>query len=142
MRMLLALAVLLGACASPRRATVGPEQTAVSAAPSEDRQLMPERGPPSHAVVLARRLAGVDLGTLTANWPRRPGLPKPEKGYEAVFAGEDLACDGWRYEILVDLERPRVVWVRTVGTIAGIREYRGPAEIVDDSGPLVFRVGE
>jgi hypothetical protein len=102
----------------------------------------PESSP---AARLVKRLAATDLGKLTADWPRRPQLPKPERGYDAAFDGGDLAvCDGWRYDILVDLERPEVFWVRATGTIAGIREYRGPAEVVeiDDAGPLMIRVGD
>jgi len=137
MRMLVATVAFLGACAGP---PVAPEPAA--GVPSGTRAILSEPAPLGHAASLVKRLEGIDLGTLTADWPRRSDLPKPERGYDAAFAGEDLACDGWRYDILVDLECPRAVWVRAIGTIVGIREYRGPAEIVDDSGPLVFRVGE
>ncbi len=139
MRVLLAAAAFLGACAGPRVAPVAPEPAA-AVAPPETREILPEPEPHQYAASLVKRLEGVDLGKLTEDWPRRSELPKSEEGYDAAFAGEDLACDGWRYEILVDAECPRIVWVRTTGTIAGIREYRGPAEIVDDSGCLVLRV--
>ncbi|MCK6461224.1 MAG: hypothetical protein L6Q95_15180, partial [Planctomycetes bacterium] len=76
-------------------------------------------------------------------WPVRDALPRPERCYEAAFLREDVASDGWSYELLVDVDNPRLLWVRRTGTIVGgIVSYLGPAWIVDDSGPLVLRVGE
>jgi hypothetical protein len=51
----------------------------------------------------------------------------PPGRYEWAPVGADLACDGWRYDVVVDPARPEVFWVCATGTIAGIREYRGPA---------------
>lgn len=126
MRTLVVAAALLGACAGPPK---GPDA--------------PEPAPPTYAAALAQRLRGIDLGTLTADWPRRSELPKPEKSYDAAFAGADVAlCDGWWCDILLDRDDPQVLWVRATGSVRGIREYRGPARVLDDSGPLVLQVGE
>lgn len=143
MRGVVLAATLVAACAAPREATVAPTSADVSAAPrSGTPEILPRPTSPPHAARLADRLQGISAGKLTEGWPRCDHLPKPEACYDAAFVGEDLASDGWRYDVLVDLECPRIVWVRTTGTIAGIREYRGPAEIVDESGPVVFRVGQ
>ena len=79
-----------------------------------------------------------------AGWPVREALPRPVERYDARFLWEDHASDGWSYDLLVDAESPRVLWVRRTGTIVGgIVSFLGPAEIVDDAGPtLVLRVGE
>lgn len=131
MRSLVALALLLGACAQPRAASVEP---AAAAAPTP----APPQ-PQSYVARLADRFRRERVNFL--GWP--VATPPPGKAYDAAPLGADLACDGWSYELLVDPENPRVVWVRRTGTIVGgIVSYLGPAEVVDDSGPsLVLRVG-
>jgi hypothetical protein len=127
----LALAALLAACAAPPPTASVEPAAAPPAAPAPSRYV--ER--------LAERFRRkrVSLG----GWPVRDALPRPEGCYDVAFLREDGASDGWSYDLLVDLENPRVVWVRRTGTIVGdVRDYLGPAEIVDDSGPLVLRVGE
>lgn len=106
----------------------------MAATPSAD------QAPSPYAARLAKRFRGE--GVSLKGWPVQRDLPKPEKCYVIAFLWEDGACDGWWYDLLVDLKTPRVVWVRRTGTIVGIREYLGPAEIVDDSGPLALRIGE
>jgi hypothetical protein len=131
-RALGAAAILLGACASPP-AVPGPEPAAAAA--EEPRPLEPTGrcaycvAAPAHVVELAERLRALGPERLTAGWPRRSALPKDERRYLAAHVCEDLASDGWHYDVLVDSERPTVLWVRTTGTIAGIREYRGPADV-------------
>ena len=133
MRASVACVVVLAACASP-----APEPEAASVAPAETRA-----PPASPFAALAKRLEGVDLEGLTAGWQRRDALPRPEGGYAVVLSSECPGmCDGWTYDVLVDIESPRTVWVRTSGTIAGIVEYRGPAELLGDEGPLAFRAGD
>ncbi|MFI5402469.1 MAG: hypothetical protein ACHQ1G_05995 [Planctomycetota bacterium] len=127
----LALAALLAACAAPPppTASVGPAASPSAPAPSSYLERLAERF----------RREKVSLGA----WPVRGALPRPERCYDVAFLWEDHASDGWSYDLLVDPENPRVVWVRRTGTIVGnVRDYLGPAEIVDDSGPLVFRVRE
>jgi len=133
MRALVAAVALLGACA----ASSPPEPAAVAAAPAvEAREL-----PPSPYVALAKRFDGIDLEGLTTSWPRRDALPKAVGCYAVAMSESNPAvCDGWCYDVLVDIEEPRIIWVRATGTIAGIIEYRGPAEVVGDSGPLEVRV--
>jgi hypothetical protein len=127
------LIALLGACAAPEAASVEPARAAAG----------PVAPPPpaSYVARLAERFRRERVGV--AGWPVRDALPRPETCYDAAFLWEDHAADGWSYEILVDAQNPRVLWVRRKGTIVGgIVSYLGPAEIVDDSGPLVLRVGE
>jgi len=123
-----ALAALLAACAAPQMASV---DAVVAPAPRASRYV-------DH---LAQRFRDerVSLG----GWPVRASLPRSEACYDAAFLLEDGACDGWSYDLLVDVESPRIVWVRRTGTIVGdVRDYLGPAEILDDSGLLTFRAGE
>jgi hypothetical protein len=131
----LALAALLAACASqaPPAASVEPAPAAASPAP---------RPRPARPVDrLAERFRAEHVNV--SGWPVREALPRPEACYDAAFLWEDRASDGWSYELLVDAENPRTLWVRRTGTIiGGIVSYLGPADIVDDSGPLVLRVGE
>jgi hypothetical protein len=127
------LIAFLGACAAPEAASVEPAPAAAQPAPPAP--------PPSYVARLAERFRRERVGV--AGWPVRDALPGPETCYDAAFLWEDRAADGWSYEILVDAQNPRVLWVRRTGTIVGgIVSYLGPAEIVDDSGPLVLRVGE
>lgn len=131
----LALAALLAACASPppQAASVEPAPAAAQPAP---------RPRPSRPVDgLAERFRREHVQV--SGWPVREALPRPEKCYDAAFLWEDHASDGWSYELLVDVDNPRLLWVRRTGTIVGgIVSYLGPAWVVDDSGPLVLRVGE
>jgi hypothetical protein len=126
-----ALVTFLAGCATER----------ASVAPSAAAGVAP--GPaPTRAALLARRFRSIDVGALTADWPKRPDLPKPEAGYEEAAVGASLApSDGWWCDLLVDRDDPKVLWVRATGTIVGIREYRGPATIVDETGPLVLDPG-
>ncbi len=129
------VAALLVACASqpPPAASVEPAPAAGG----------PFRAPapPSCVAGLAERFRRERVAV--EGWPVRAALPRPERCYEAAFLREDHASDGWSYELLVDVDNPRLLWVRRTGTIVGgIVSYLGPAWIVDDSGPLVLRVGE
>lgn len=135
MRVLPAALVLLGACAAPG----APEPSAVASVPPPA-----TREPaPSPFADLAARFQGVDLQGLTTGWPRRAALPKPEAFYGVALSQVNPAvCDGWSYDVLVDLSNTRIVWVRATGTIAGTVEYRGPAEVVGDLGPLELRIAE
>jgi hypothetical protein len=142
-RVLPAVAVLLAACAAPRTKSVEPAPVAASPSPPPPSPTPPSPPPQSvsHVARLAWRFR--DEGVRLAGWPVRDELPRPERCYEAAFLWADLACDGWSYDLLVDVDNPRVLWVRRTGTIVGgIVSYLGPAEIVDDAGPLVLRVGE
>ncbi len=136
------IAALLAACATPPADE--PKPAAVARVPSRDDRVIlpePEEGRPLRAFRLAGRLRETGLGE--AKWPRRWDLPKPEACYDAAWLwGQGACCDDCVSEVLVDLENPRVFWIRCTGTIAGVRWYLGPAEILDDAGPLTFRVGE
>jgi hypothetical protein len=130
----LALAALLAACASPPPPVAAVEPAPAAAQPPRPRPVRPVDG-------LAERFRRERVNV--AGWPVREALPRPEKCYDAAFLWEDHASDGWSYELLVDVDNPRLLWVRRTGTIVGgIVSYLGPAWILDDTGPLVLRVGE
>lgn len=101
----------------------------MAATPSAD------QAPSPYAARLAKRFRGE--GVSLKGWPVQRDLPKPEKCYDIAFLWEDGACDGsWT-------SRPRgSSGCAGPARIVGIREYLGPAEIVDDSGPLALRIGE
>jgi hypothetical protein len=130
----LVVGLLLAACAAPEAASV--EAIAAAAPPSS-----PSSPPRSRAAGLAERFRCERVAV--AGWPVRGALPRTERCYEVAFLWADVASDGWSYELLVDADNPRLLWVRRTGTIVGgIVSYLGPAWIVDDMGPLVLRVGE
>lgn len=123
--------MLIAACAAPKAASMQSAAAPAAAQPS---------APLSHVERLAERFRCERVRFL--GWPVREALPQPEASYDAAFLFEDHAADGWSYDLLVDRARPRVLWVRRTGTIVGgVVSYLGSAEIVDDAGPLVLRVG-
>jgi hypothetical protein len=138
-RVLAGVMLLVAACAAPPSSdALAPEPERVTP-PREDE---PAPRPSIEAYRIMRRLEGVGLWRVAKDWPAPERLPKPDACYGVAMTDSLGATDGWCFGVLVDLDDPRVFWVFRVGSIAGIIEYRGPAEILDDSGPLVLRVGE
>ena len=131
-------AVVLAACAAPRA-----EEPAAAVAPAEVREGLPKRDPdrPLYAADLAKRFRERALRR-EAPWPRRSELPKPEERYDVAFLWmSSYGCAEYS-EVLVDLEDPRIFWIRVTGGIRDVREYLGPAEILNEAGPLEFRILE
>lgn len=142
-RPFLAAVLLVGACAGPQRTSeIAPEPRPVLAPPGPEPAAAPRASAEFYR--LLKRLEGVGIESLVRDWdwPVRDALPKPERRYGAAMQAPPVLADGWCYGVLVDLDDPRVFWVVKVGSVAGIGKYYGPAEILDDSGPLVLRIGE